>query len=724
MTGGHPLVSILVPLYNKAPYVEETIRSALAQTYAPIEVIVIDDGSTDGSAEVVAAIDDRRLRLIRRENRGANATRNELLELAHGEFIQYLDADDLIDETKIERQMGVFSDDVDAVVCRVRRHGGARELLPPLDVDDLVASLAHHGLITVAPLYRRSQLDAVGGWRADLDASQEYELHLRLALRGAWRHLRSIDDTLATYRSVEGSTSSADGRVYAAKARALVGLLDVASGPEIDALARALANAARHLTRSGNRDLARRYLRTALSRSPSSLAAFPRRIRWVRHPTALVALESADHFARKRSRGPRRDTSGDARLRVLWLVPDFPAHDEDPSYVFLLNEARSLAGEASVELLVASFSGRQHSIPGLRVITLSAPTTARAKLGMLSRTAFRTPMLAARVVGDRSQWYPLAWRDDVTARTIRRFRPSVVHSHFAVPDGTGAVRAAHSVGARSVVSLRGVELAVNPSLGYGFRLDPRYDACFRQMLQTTDAIITASSGMHDLARAAGAPPDRLHLLPNAAPTKCSTAAASLPSLRAELGCHPTDKVVLSVGHLIQLKGFDIGISALALLPDSYHYVIIGDGEERNRLEAQAASIGVSSRVHFLGSMPHDAVLEWMEIADIYWFLSRTEAFGNVLLEAFGAGTPIVATPQGAAPSLLHHDPSSRLLTLLEPGEVASASLGLAAADTPRHLIIRARADRHVVLTQSSRTSLMLNIYRGTTRPEVAGQGPT
>ncbi len=102
-----PLVSILIPAYNAEGTVADTIRSALAQTWPRKEIIVVDDGSKDGTAEIVRRFGSR-VTLVSTENQGGAAARNQAYRLCHGDYIQWLDADDLLAPDKLERQLATL----------------------------------------------------------------------------------------------------------------------------------------------------------------------------------------------------------------------------------------------------------------------------------------------------------------------------------------------------------------------------------------------------------------------------------------------------------------------------------------------------------------------------------------------------------------------------------------------------------------------------------------
>jgi glycosyltransferase involved in cell wall biosynthesis len=186
-----PLVSILIPCFNAERWIERTVESALAQTWAEKEVIVVDDGSTDRSLEVIRQFNGR-IRWETGPNCGGGAARNWLLELARGQWIQYLDADDYLLPTKIAAQVEFVTanPDLDVVFGPITlehwsEHTTRCEQLAIPEPHDLWVLLASWRLPqTGAPLWRKQAIVDVGGWKSDQSCCQEHELYLRLLIRG------------------------------------------------------------------------------------------------------------------------------------------------------------------------------------------------------------------------------------------------------------------------------------------------------------------------------------------------------------------------------------------------------------------------------------------------------------------------------------------------------------------------------------------------------------
>jgi glycosyltransferase involved in cell wall biosynthesis len=108
-----PLVSILIPAFNSEEWISDTLRSALAQTWQRKEIIVVDDGSSDRTAEVARRFASNQVKVVTKENGGAAAARNHALQLSQGDYIQWLDADDLLAPDKVERQLAAVGDEAD-----------------------------------------------------------------------------------------------------------------------------------------------------------------------------------------------------------------------------------------------------------------------------------------------------------------------------------------------------------------------------------------------------------------------------------------------------------------------------------------------------------------------------------------------------------------------------------------------------------------------------------
>lgn len=119
-----PLVSVIIPVYNVAPYLREALDSVVRQTYRNLDVIIVDDGSTDGSEAICEEYrSDPRVRIIHQENRGLSNARNRGLDLAGGEYIVFLDSDDAYDPEFAERMLEAM-ENADVAVCRYKVHRG------------------------------------------------------------------------------------------------------------------------------------------------------------------------------------------------------------------------------------------------------------------------------------------------------------------------------------------------------------------------------------------------------------------------------------------------------------------------------------------------------------------------------------------------------------------------------------------------------------------------
>jgi glycosyltransferase involved in cell wall biosynthesis len=194
-----PLISCLVPVYNGELYLREAIDSILAQTYRPLEIIVVDDGSTDATPDVVAGYGDQ-LRYVRQANAGPGAARNHGLSLARGEYVAFLDADDLWHPEKLARQMTRFRarPQLDLCVTHIQNFW-----IPALHEEE--ARFRNHRIMRALPGYtpvtllaRRQVFNQVGPFNATFRHIHDTEWFVRLAESGGVTEL--LSDTLVYRR--------------------------------------------------------------------------------------------------------------------------------------------------------------------------------------------------------------------------------------------------------------------------------------------------------------------------------------------------------------------------------------------------------------------------------------------------------------------------------------------------------------------------------------------
>jgi glycosyltransferase involved in cell wall biosynthesis len=209
-----PLVSVLMPTYNGERYVAEAIDSALAQTYDRLELVVVDDASSDGTAKIVEAYVRRhpdRVQFARKTSRrGPCERRNDALDLAQGTLLAWLDQDDLWLPEKLERQVEVFEKNPDVGLVYTGYEAFNSETGVVIDdwrdetieaVGDVLVPLFYEGsfIASVTAAFRREALERRGVRLRDKDFSFGDDYYLWLTIALDW-HVARVDDVLARYR--------------------------------------------------------------------------------------------------------------------------------------------------------------------------------------------------------------------------------------------------------------------------------------------------------------------------------------------------------------------------------------------------------------------------------------------------------------------------------------------------------------------------------------------
>ena len=202
------LVSVIIPTYNYGRFIAEALRSVLVQTHPPSEIIVIDDGSTDDTGEVVAPFGEQ-VKYIRQENAGVCAARNRGVAESKGELVAFLDADDIWEPTKLEKQVAKFAADsrIGLVHCGMREFDDETGETIRVHLDggeDGVAEnlLLWEGPVIVGPggtvMVSRKAFDEVGGFDELMKVGEDWDLCYRIARR---YKVGFVGEALVNYRS-------------------------------------------------------------------------------------------------------------------------------------------------------------------------------------------------------------------------------------------------------------------------------------------------------------------------------------------------------------------------------------------------------------------------------------------------------------------------------------------------------------------------------------------
>lgn len=241
------LVSVIIPTYNRARTIARALNSVFTQTYGPLEVIVVDDGSTDGTTEALAPYGDR-IQLVRQKNQGPAAARNTGIKAATGEIITFLDDDDSWLPDKIERQVKLLqatrSSGVKCCVCNAKMvyptgavTSFARAGLHPAQPEGIWTNptevlIDRFVLFNQVIAVWRETLEEAGYFRQDLWLMEDYDLALRLSLMGPWAFMT---DPLVIWHGDANSNSSQFSQLDQCQTASKI-LSDLSSSPRFGPL--------------------------------------------------------------------------------------------------------------------------------------------------------------------------------------------------------------------------------------------------------------------------------------------------------------------------------------------------------------------------------------------------------------------------------------------------------------------------------------------------------
>lgn len=182
-----PVISVIMSVYNGEKYLREAINSVLSQDFSDFEFIIIDDGSTDKSLEIIRSFSDKRIRIITRENRGLIFSLNEAISLAQGKYLVRMDADDICLPNRFSIQLKAFDDSKIALVgswaTKINNSGEEIGLMsyPPLEYKKIKRFfIKHNPFIHSSVIIKKEVFDKVGVYNSKFKHAEDYELWSRI----------------------------------------------------------------------------------------------------------------------------------------------------------------------------------------------------------------------------------------------------------------------------------------------------------------------------------------------------------------------------------------------------------------------------------------------------------------------------------------------------------------------------------------------------------------
>jgi glycosyltransferase involved in cell wall biosynthesis len=685
--GATPLVSVLVATHNAETTLQQAVRSVLRQTVSELEVLVVDDGSSDGTPALLAAVDDPRLTVITNDaNLGLARSLNVGLAHARGRYVARLDADDVAMRDRLELQLAALRERpglavLGTAVMEIDGDGAPGVLHVPPTGD---AGVRWHALFS-SPFFHPTVI-------VDRHALERHELRYDEQLAESedydlWARLLELEpgdnlaEPLVLRRVHPGQASKRRPELQRSIQRAVALRTIARAAPELGETDAALAWQLGALGVVGQEGADR-----AVHAFLELVAAFA-----TRHPAGrrIIARSAARRLAVIARQEPA------VWRQVLRLDPLFP--------VSVLRERRArsrvaAAARPAARRWQAGLVRADVTAPVRVVVVSPEPTPYRAPL--FDRVAERaelelTVVYQAHTVAGRAWAVELRHRA-VFLRGVRipGVRRLLRHDYPVTPGVVRALRGASPdvvvvSGWSTFASQAAVAWCRRHGVPYlllvsshddepraGWRRRPREALVGRIIDGASGALVLGTLSRRGL-EVRGLDPARIGVFANTIDVASWTARAAGLSvrrveIRAELDVAPHEVVVLSVARLSPEKELDDLVRAVAEAGTELALVVAGSGPERVALEGLARELGV--RLLLVGDVGAERLAELYVAADVFALLSSREPWGVVVNEAAASGLPLLLSDRvGAAPDLLRDGENGDLVAV---GDVAAASVAL------------------------------------------------
>ena len=348
---------------------------------------------------------------------------------------------------------------------------------------------------------------------------------------------------------------------------------------------------------------------------------------------------------------------------------------EDITYPFVFEEAYRLALRGlKVHVVRSKFEGESLSY-GIYFHGLRRKLDVRVLSGFLRNIAVYPPVSLFRSPKSiyRENLYALN-----VVRVVRENEVDLIHAHFAYPEGLVGLLAKRETGKPLIVTLHGYDILTEPSVGYGIRLNKKYDCLVRRVINNADAVLVASRAVFREAVSMVDDFSKVYLIPNAVDIKRFNPNIDGYDLKKKLGIDGCFVVFTLRSHEPKY-GIEYLIRAAPLVLSrmkNVFFVIGGDGSLRKYHEELTVKLGVKDRVIFTGRIPQSELPYYYAMSDVIVVPSVQEAFGLVVTEAMACGKPVVGTRVGGIPDQIINGYNGFLVNPRSPSEIAEKIIWL------------------------------------------------